>query len=67
MKANVEGTIDRCVWCLNNPREQIIRDGPRDVRNRIWKQHHLKPHLVETFKLSRDQRFVEKLHDVVGL
>ena len=34
---------------------------------RIWSQHHLKPHLIETFKLSRDKRFVEKLHDVVGL
>ena len=34
---------------------------------RIWRQHNLKPHLVETFKLSRDKRFVEKLQDVVGL
>ncbi len=34
---------------------------------RIWRQHNLKPHLIETFKLSRDKRFVEKLHDVVGL
>lgn len=34
---------------------------------RIWRQHHLKPHLVETFKLSRDKNFVEKLRDVVGL
>jgi transposase len=34
---------------------------------RIWKQHNLKPHLIETFKLSRDKHFVEKLHDVVGL
>jgi transposase len=34
---------------------------------RIWKQHNLKPHLVKTFKLSRDKRFIEKLHDVVGL
>lgn len=34
---------------------------------RIWQQHHLKPHLVKTFKISRDKRFVEKLHDVVGL
>jgi transposase len=33
----------------------------------IWKQHHLKPHLVKTFKLSRDKRFVEKLQDMVGL
>jgi len=34
---------------------------------RIWKQHGLKPHLVKTFKLSRDKQFVEKLQDVVGL
>jgi hypothetical protein len=34
---------------------------------RIWKQYNLKPHLVETSKLSRDKRFLEKLHDVVGL
>ena len=34
---------------------------------RIWKQNNLKPHLTKTFKLSRDQQFVEKLCDVVGL
>lgn len=34
---------------------------------RIWDAHGLKPHLVGTFKLSRDPRFVEKLTDVVGL
>jgi transposase len=35
--------------------------------HRIWKQHGLQPHRVETFKLSRDPQFVEKLRDVVGL
>jgi transposase len=34
---------------------------------RIWRRHRLKPHLVETFALSRDKRFIEKLCDVVGL
>ena len=34
---------------------------------RIWKLHNLKPHLVKTFKLSRDKQFVDKLTDVVGL
>ena len=34
---------------------------------RIWETHELKPHLIETFKLSADPRFVEKLVDVVGL
>ena len=34
---------------------------------RIWKQHGLQPHRLETFKLSGDRQFVEKLRDVVGL
>ena len=34
---------------------------------RIWRQHNIKPHLVKTFKLSRDKQFLEKLTDVVGL
>ena len=34
---------------------------------RIWRLHNLKPHLVKTFKLSRDKNFVKKLTDVVGL
>jgi hypothetical protein len=34
---------------------------------RIWHAHGLKPHLVETFKVSRDQNFAAKVEDVVGL
>lgn len=34
---------------------------------KIWRTHGLKPHLVNTFKLSNDKNFVEKLEDVVGL
>jgi transposase len=34
---------------------------------RVWHARGLKPHLVETFKLSNDRRFEEKLVDVVGL
>ena len=34
---------------------------------RIWKTFGLKPHLQETFKLSTDPFFVEKVRDVVGL
>ena len=33
----------------------------------IWDAHGLQPHRVETFKLSKDPRFVEKLTDVVGV
>jgi transposase len=35
--------------------------------SRIWRSHNLKPHRAETFKLSRDPKFLEKLTDVVGL
>jgi transposase len=34
---------------------------------RIWQAHGLKPHLVETFKLSRDRNFAAKVEEVVGL
>lgn len=34
---------------------------------RIWQANNLKPWLVETFKLSNDKHFIEKLRDVVGL
>ncbi|WP_443063355.1 IS630 family transposase [Streptomyces sp. NBC_00445] len=34
---------------------------------RIWRQFQLKPHLADTFKLSTDPLFVEKVYDVVGL
>ncbi len=40
--------------------------SPASVQ-RIWKQHNLKPHLIKSFKISRDKHFVEKLYDVVGL
>ena len=35
--------------------------------HRVWKANGLKPHLIRTFKLSRDPHFEEKLIDVVGL
>lgn len=34
---------------------------------RIWRRFELKPHQAETFKLSTDPLFVEKVIDVVGL
>jgi transposase len=35
--------------------------------HRIWKAFGLQPHRTETFKLSSDPRFVEKVRDIVGL
>lgn len=44
-----------------------VQDLSQSTIHRIWKRHSLKPHLVKSFKLSRDKNFVEKLQDVVGL
>ncbi len=35
--------------------------------SRIWRAFGLKPHRVETFKLSKDPLFIEKVRDIVGL
>ena len=34
---------------------------------RIWKAFGLKPHQIDTFKLSNDPQFIDKVRDVVGL
>jgi transposase len=39
----------------------------RSTIGRIWRAFSLKPHLVDTFKLSTDPLFIEKVRDVVGL
>jgi transposase len=39
----------------------------KDFVARVWKARHLRPWRVDTFKLSNDPRFEEKLVDVVGL
>jgi hypothetical protein len=35
--------------------------------HRILQSQELKPHLVKTFKVSNDPRFVEKVSDIIGL
>jgi transposase len=35
--------------------------------SRIWRAFGLKPHLVQTWKLSTDPQFVDKVRDIVGL
>jgi transposase len=45
----------------------IVQGISKSSVSRIWRSHNIKPHRTETFKLSRDPRFLEKLTDVVGL
>ena len=70
VKQIVEATLHSCPanathWSV---RTMAAAQGvsPATVQ-RIWDAHGLQPHRSETFKLSRDKRFVEKLTDVVGL
>ncbi len=47
-------------------------DGPRGWVSKstvalVWKELGLKPHRIDTFKVSNDPKFDEKLVDVVGL
>lgn len=35
--------------------------------SRVWRTFGLKPHLTDTWKLSADPQFVEKVRDIVGL
>jgi transposase len=35
--------------------------------SRIWRAFGLKPHLVQTWKLSTDPQFIDKVRDLVGL
>ena len=39
----------------------------RATISRIWRAFGLKPHRTETFKLSQDPLFIEKVRDIVGL
>lgn len=42
-------------------------DIGKDTVARVWRDHGLKPWKVDTFKISNDPHFEEKLVDVVGL
>lgn len=35
--------------------------------SRIWRAFGLEPHAVDSWKLSKDPAFLDKVHDIVGL
>lgn len=35
--------------------------------HRVWTAHHLSPHKIRAFKISKDPKFSEKVRDIVGL
>jgi len=66
VRATLNSTPANATHCSTRSMAEAQGISEASVR-RIWHRHRLKPHLVETFKLSRDKRFIEKLADVVGL
>jgi transposase len=52
-------------WSTRTLAEALGTD--RSLVHRVWRAHGLKPHLCQTFKVSNDPHFAEKLLDVVGL
>jgi transposase len=52
-------------WSLRSM-ARAVGHAPSTI-HRIWQAFSLQPHRVETFKLSTDPQFVEKVRDIVGL
>lgn len=57
--------VDATHWSLRSM-AKAVGHAPSTV-HRIWKAFGLQPHRTETFKLSGDPLFVEKVRDIVGL
>lgn len=52
-------------WSLRSMAE-AVGHAPSTI-HRIWQAFGLQPHRVESFKLSKDPLFVDKVRDIVGL
>ena len=69
----VEEVITRATQPPKPRKRWSVRTMAREVGvspdsvHRIWRANDIKPHLVETFKLSNDKHFEEKFWDVIGL
>lgn len=57
--------VDATHWSTRTLAKHLGVDDNRVQR--VWKATGLKPHLVKTFKVSNDPKFVEKVIDVVAL
>jgi transposase len=56
---------DATHWSLRGM-AKAVGHAPSTI-HRIWRAFCLQPHRTETFKLSTDPQFVEKVRDIVGL
>ena len=66
IRMTLEATpADATHWSLRSM-AKAVGHAPSTV-HRIWKAFGLQPHRTETFKLSTDPLFIEKVRDIVGL
>ena len=64
-KTTQETPSDSTHWSTRSL-AQVVHVSPSSV-GRIWREKHLKPHRVRTFKLSNDREFAEKTDAIVTL
>src|SRR5712692_10594475 len=66
LTATLESTPrDATHWSTRSLAEHC--DMSQTAIARIWKAFALQPHRVDTFKLSKDPLFIDKVRDIVGL
>jgi transposase len=65
VKTLEEAPVDATHW---STRSMAKASGLNQTAvSRIWRAFGLKPHLAESFKLSPDPQFIDKVRDIVGL
>ncbi|WP_229348728.1 IS630 family transposase [Streptomyces sp. UNOB3_S3] len=65
LRHRLDGMGDATHW---STRSMAAKTGlSQSTVSRIWRAFGLQPHRAETFKLSTDPFFIDKVHDVVGL
>ena len=65
VKTLEETPVDATHWSTRSMAKSTGMSQP--TVSRIWRAFGLKPHLMESFKLSTDPQFVDKVRDIVGL
>jgi transposase len=60
-----QAPVDATHWSTRGLARQLGMS--QSAISQIWRAFGLKPHLVDTFKLSTDPQFIDKVRDIVGL